>query len=127
MANVLNRTTKAYLTSVNTPDYPVQDWIIDPDVSSVAGFPSYYWTITGDVVTLMSQAERDAVDAQRAADAVAQNIQANKDRFDNEDILRAVVKLMIDEVNTLRALHSLADRTAAQARTAIRNALDGGV
>lgn len=28
MANVLNRATKEYLTSVNTPDYPVSDWII---------------------------------------------------------------------------------------------------
>ena len=28
MANVLNRDTKAYLTSVNTPGYPVADWII---------------------------------------------------------------------------------------------------
>src|SRR3990167_6362814 len=62
-ASVLNRTTKQYLTSANTPDYPTVDWIIEPDLSAVTGFDSRYWTITGDVVTLKSQAERDAVDA----------------------------------------------------------------
>jgi hypothetical protein len=63
MASVLNRTTKVYLASANTPDYPVAEWIINPDMSAVAGQPSKYWTITGDVVTLMDQAQRDAVDA----------------------------------------------------------------
>lgn len=62
MASVLNRTTKAFLPSANTPDYPVAQWIINPDMSAVVGFPSQYWIITGDVVTLMSQAQRDQVD-----------------------------------------------------------------
>jgi hypothetical protein len=63
MSDVVHRTTKQYLKSANTPDYPVETWIINPDLSAVEGFPSKYWIITGDVVTLMSQAERDAVDA----------------------------------------------------------------
>ena len=74
MANVLHRTTKDYLISVNTPDFSVVDWIIDPDVSAVAGFPTRYWIITGDVVTLMDQAARDSVDAaiaQSAADVAS--------------------------------------------------------
>ena len=64
MAAVLNRTTKSYIPSANTPDYPVAEWIINPDMNAVAGQPSIYWVITGDVVTLMDQAQRDAVDAQ---------------------------------------------------------------
>src|SRR3990167_3337051 len=62
-ASVLNRTTKQYLVSVNTPDYPTADWIIEPDLSAVTGFDSRYWTITGDAVTLKTLSERNAVDA----------------------------------------------------------------
>ncbi len=63
MSNVLNRTTKAYIPSANTPDYPVAEWIIDPDMTAVIGYPPQYWIITGDVVTLMDAAARAQVDA----------------------------------------------------------------
>ena len=38
------------------------NWIHAPDLSVVAGFPNIYWIIIGDVISLMSQSERDAVD-----------------------------------------------------------------
>jgi hypothetical protein len=63
MAAVLNRTTKQLLSSVNTPDYSTTDWIINPNLSGVMGVPVEYWKITGDVVSEMDQAEKDAVDA----------------------------------------------------------------
>jgi hypothetical protein len=59
MANVLNRLTKIYLQSVNTPDYPVNDWIVNPDLSNVAGVPSRYWKIVGDTITEMSVEEKE--------------------------------------------------------------------
>lgn len=62
MANVLNRITKEFRGSVNTPDFPASQWIINPDLSAVIAFPTKYWTITGDVVTLQSQAQRDVTD-----------------------------------------------------------------
>jgi hypothetical protein len=63
MANVLNRTTKEFRTSVNTPDFPVADWIINPVLSAaVLAQPTKYWTITGDVVSLQSPAEQLATD-----------------------------------------------------------------
>jgi len=62
MASVLNRTTKEFRPTANTPDYPVISWIINPDMSAVAGFPSKYWKITGDIVSLMSAAEQAQVD-----------------------------------------------------------------
>lgn len=71
MSNVVNRVTKQYLTSVNTPDFPSSQWIVNPDLSAVGGFPSRYWILTGDVVTLMSQAQRDAVDDQLFTDGMA--------------------------------------------------------
>ena len=144
MASALNRTTKQYLTSVNTPDYPVADWIVDPDLSAVVGFPSIYWVITGDVVTLMTQVERDAVDAtilEASRDALISEI-------DNvEDILRAFANVLLDELNAhstkmaeissivdgagnysafVTAMQGISDypqRTLAQLRTAIRNKL----
>lgn len=63
MANVLNRLTMEYLTSVNTPDYPTVDWVLNPDLDSVQNVPVKYWKITGDVVSEMDQAEKDIVDA----------------------------------------------------------------
>jgi hypothetical protein len=62
MSNVLNRTTKIYLNSVNTPDYSIEFWIINPDLSLVQGVPVKYWKIIGDTVSEMNQSEKDAVD-----------------------------------------------------------------
>lgn len=35
MADVLNRITREFIQSANTPDYPVADWIHNPDLSAV--------------------------------------------------------------------------------------------
>lgn len=45
MANVLNKNTKVYLTSVNTPDFDEDEWLINPDLSAVANVPWHYWQI----------------------------------------------------------------------------------
>ena len=64
MSNVLNRTSKQYLTSVNTPDFPTADWVINPDVSALLGVvPTKYWFIDAqDDVTEMTQPQKDVVD-----------------------------------------------------------------
>lgn len=146
MASVLNRTTKQFISSANTPDYPVEDWIIEPDLSAVIGFDSKYWIITGDIVTLMDQAARDAVDAAELAasrDAIA-------DQMDSiETYEKAFAEVLIDELNNTYAtingildaidnannLASVKDavvlladrptRTLSQLKTALRNKLDG--
>lgn len=56
MANVLNRITKQYLKSVNTPDYHKSEWIINP-VLPVCN-PKYY-IIEGDTVREMDAAEKN--------------------------------------------------------------------
>ena len=74
------------------------EWIYDPDLTAVAGFPSLYWNIVGDTVSLMSQVERDAVDQARL-DALRDAIAAE---FDNtEDKLRALALALLDAVNFL--------------------------
>lgn len=62
MADVVNRITKEFILSVNTPDYPVEDWIINPDLTAVEGIPQKYWKIIGDTIVEMNQSEKDAVD-----------------------------------------------------------------
>ena len=62
MANVLNRATKQFIRSVNTPDYDPAAWIINPDVSKVVGVPTKYWDIQGNTVSEMDAAEKALVD-----------------------------------------------------------------
>jgi len=89
MANVLNRTSKQYLKSVNTPDFPVSDWIVDPDLSAVNSFPNKYWVISGDVVSLMDQAARSAVDAAELEAQITAEKTEEKDEFDTKRVLKA--------------------------------------
>ncbi len=41
-------------------------------------------------------------------------------------VLKAIVQLMLDEINTLRAQHSLGERTPAQAKAAIEGMINAG-
>jgi hypothetical protein len=120
MANVLNRTTKQFIASANTVEYPTAEWIINPDMSAVVGQPSKYWTITGDAVTLMNQAERNAVDAA----ALSASLDAISNEIDTaQSYSRAFAEIVMDEINILRSQHALAPRTLAQLKTALRNKL----
>jgi len=119
MASVLNRATKELKLSANTVEHPVAQWIINPDLSAVTGQPSRYWTITGDAITLMSQAERDAVDTTVLSNSRDTRVDSAID--DLESDLRQVVKLMLSEINILRAQHALPDRTLAQLKNQLRS------
>ncbi len=132
MGDVLHKTRDPvdYRTSVNTPEYDPADWFHSPDTSAVVGVPRKYWQRPlADPVLEMTQAEKDAVDAAAAAAAATAAKTGAKTRHDAEDgegrALRALVKLMVAELNILRAEHGLADRTYAQARTAIDAEIDG--
>ena len=124
MANFLHRTTKQYLvsTSPNSLPEPISNYIEDPDLSVVTGWSSIYWVITGDIVTLMNQAARDTVDADiltEQRDSVSNSIDTA------ESYERAFALVVMDEINILRAQHSLSDRTPAQLKVAVRAKLDG--
>lgn len=136
MGNYLHRTTKQYLQSWSPNDLPepLANYIDDPDLSNVIGVPPRYWIITGDVISEMSQAEKDAVDAANLSTARDAAIQAEIDGLEN--VMRQLVKLMVNELNILRQQFNtttaesnqltdtaLADRTLAQVRTQLRNDL----
>jgi hypothetical protein len=136
MANVLNRTTgnsgvypyaKDYRTSVNDPDYPTADWIHNPDLSAVAGFDSIYWDISGDSVTLADQVTRDARDADIAAQRQLADNQQQKDAYTDNQLFRAQIKYVVDEINILRSNAGLTPaRTYAEAQQYMFDAIDNG-
>jgi hypothetical protein len=120
MGDYVHRTTKQYLKSVspNSLPEPLVNYIEDPDLSNVVGVPSIYWIITGDVITEMTQGEKDAVDAAILSAARDGEMQAEIDNL--ESVVRQLTKLTVDELNILRALHSLPDRTMTQVRDQLR-------
>lgn len=73
MSDVLNRATKQYLKSVNTPEFSEADWVINPDISAVKDIPAKYWKITGDAVSEMSPEEKAYVDAHDPTPAFGEN------------------------------------------------------
>jgi hypothetical protein len=123
MGDYVHRTTKQYLQSVspNSLPEPLANYIEDPDLSNVVGVPSIYWIITGDVITEMTQGEKDAVDAAALSDGRDDAIEADIDNL--ESVMRQLTQLMLREVNILRAEHGLADRTMAQAKAQMRSDL----
>ena len=40
-----------YRRSVNTPDFPAQDWYHNPDLSAVVSVPMKYWVLGDRIVT----------------------------------------------------------------------------
>ena len=135
MPNYLHRTTRQYLHSVSPASLsePAENYIYMPDMSAVEGVPVRYWIITGDLVGEMTQAEKDAVDVQilnNRRDGVIAEID------DLENIMRALTKMIVSEINILRQQFNtttsevpqltsttFADRTLSQVRDQLRNEL----
>ena len=119
MGDWVHRTTKQHITSVSPSGLPEPpaNYISQPDLSAVAGQPVRYWIITGDVITLADAPARVVIDEALEAgrlDGVA-------DELDEvETVLRAFAEVVLDEINILRAEHSLTPRTLAQLKVALR-------
>lgn len=124
-------------TYFRVPDHtllpkPVTDYLVNPPglLSLLTnGIPSIYWKISGDDVVEMTTGEKIAVDITVDAERLVAAKTAAKAAYDENReeirlILRAVVKILVDEINILRAEHGFSARTLSQARTAIRNAID---
>lgn len=98
--------------------------MFDPSISELevvgvtqAVLNTAFATYTGDQAN---------IDAATAAAREADQKEQAKDNFDSQKVLVAVAKLLIKELNTLRALQGLPDRTFAQWRKALRNEIDTG-
>jgi len=66
MADVVNRQTCEHRRSVNTPDFPEADWLINPDLSDLQDVPIRHRKVVGKEVVEMTQAEKDVADIPRA-------------------------------------------------------------
>ncbi len=108
------------ITAEELPE-PSTNYVEDPVLTLVQAQPSRYWILTGDIFTLMDPAARDAVDAAELA-ARRDDLSDEIDR--TETFMRAFALVVLDEVNLLRALHALPDRTIVQLKTAVRGKLD---
>ncbi len=64
------------------------------------------------------------IDAATAASQVTEERDLEKELYDTRRVLRAIVELLVPELNILRTIEGLPDRTLAQARTAILNSID---
>lgn len=87
---------------------------------AVEGFTAKYWVIAGDTISLMDQAARDAVDAAGDSDQldeIADGLEQAR------TITRAFAEVVLDEINILRAQHSLPARTLTQLHNAVRGKL----
>jgi hypothetical protein len=120
MASVLHRTTLEFLSSVNSPEYPDPPWLHNPDLSEVVGVPQRYWKLVGDVVSEMTQPEKDA------ADAVEKTAEVDlvRDEIDLFSFVAALAEVTRKELNILRGKvkpTALPDRTRAQMKQAIRD------
>lgn len=122
MGRWVHRSTKRFLDSVSPASLPEPraNYISEPNLSAVSGFATKYWTIVGDVISLKSLAERNVVDVAEDSDEldkIADQLESTR------TLSRAFAEVVLDEINLLRAQHSLPPRTLSQLRNAVRSKL----
>lgn len=66
MANVLDKQTMEFIPSVNTPDYPEDRYLVNPDMTVINSVPRQYLKIVDKSVVEMSVEEKAAVDTIKA-------------------------------------------------------------
>jgi len=127
---VLKSDPSVFRVSANTPDFPTENYLINPaSFATLHGtVDPKYWKVVADDIAEMTQGEKDAVDAAEVAAVETDAKDSAKSVFDGTDSdgrsKKAMLEMIMDELNILRALHGLADRTPAQIRTAYRNKVD---
>ena len=114
------------------------DWVKIAELAGADPFLNIFHEATNELeVESADQATLDAafagyvadqanIDAATAATAVTSEREQAKRDFDARRVLIAFARLLITELNELRALHGLPNRTFAQLRNALRNEIDSG-
>ncbi len=127
MPYYVHRTTFAELPSTSTPDLPEPEanYVKDPSPWPFTNEPKRYWSLTGDVFSVVDQAAQDVIDADIAAASVESEKTRQKDSYSDNDIFRAQIKYVVDEVNIIRANAGLTPaRTYGGAQTYMFDAID---
>ena len=115
MANVLSRKTLAYSKSVNTPEYPVAEYIHNPDMSGVEGVPQQYWKLVGDAPAGMSAPEKAVVD-QAVKDAAVAAFEA---QMQSDPVYIALMAVIEDALNEIRVAAGVPTKTVKQGRALV--------
>lgn len=128
------------IPSAETPKYEPGDYFLVSDFPeavtskkwpgftilsvSILSFAKKYRKKAGDAIEEMSQAEKAVVD-QVEADAAAEAIENAKDitiAFDK--LLKSFALVVLDEINNLRQIANLPERTIDQLKTAVKDKYD---
>lgn len=126
MASVLNRQTKQFIRSVNTPDFDPTEWLINPDLSAVSDVEKKYWKIGKNSVSEMTEQEKAAVDLDLEAEKARDLKAALKARFDQEDDnTKAVLLLVLDMYDIIRSeVRSLPSISRSQLKARFESIVD---
>lgn len=130
MASGINRNTLEVRDRGLARNSTDPDWIINPDLSAVAGQPKKYWKIVGDSVALMTQAERDSVDSAAAAAAKAAVKEQAKALIDGASepvvalVFEAVGTVIKAELEGIKQGNPLQSRTLAEVKLAMKGIVD---
>ena len=101
MANVIHRGTLQYRRSVNTPDFPPTEWIVNPDLSQVEKVPRKYWRIDGERVVEMSENQKAAVDG-----AELEQLKADKLEELQNEVLSRLARSDVDYLAAAKAIEA---------------------
>ena len=104
MANVFNKITKEYRKSVNTPDYPENEWIINPDF--VPDCESKYIVVEGNTIREMTIEEKTIVDYIEPAPEPEPLTEKELEIERNLNIANEIAKIytLADEISMTRKL-----------------------
>lgn len=127
MADWIHKTTLQYLVSLGEPALPeaAANYVRNPlpNRATILGIEQKYRKLSGSTVSEMTVGEKAAVDA--VLEAAATLADKARAKLENQERhLSGLALTILDELNILRAEHSLAARTVAQLKTAIDNKID---
>lgn len=120
MATWLHIPTKKVYPSISRASLPVPivECLENPDLSVVVGQPNKYWVISGDAVSLMDRAARDAVDAVLEQEKIDRERAVSKDQVEDDRFAIALAIVLADDFGS--------GLTARQIKDRLNNAIDNG-
>ncbi len=104
--------------------------LINPDLSALSGVSISHWKCSGGGVVEMSVSEKATLAATVATAKISAIRSLADNHVDSLSVngvhLRASMLVVMDEINILRAQHSLSDRTLSQLKTAVKAKISSG-
>ena len=117
----VHRTTFQELPSTSPASLsePIGNYVQDPNMSAVTGRPKKYWSLTGDIFSMVDQVARDAIDL--AEDEARKDSLA--DEIDTNELLKAIAQTNLDLFNQERLARGASEITPAQYKANVRSNL----